>query len=196
MAILVASNPIDRICVRAHEGLKMAERKKPPKAKTKAPRGGVISTYTPDMVRQALALSMLNYTDAQFAEFFNIGVATLYRWKKLYPEFAAAIKRSKEVDDGRVVNAMLQRAIGYDHETQTVVMHKGKPLIGDDGKPVTVTEIKHIPGDVTAQKFWLSNRQRGKWAIDPDKITDNDTPPPVEIRIEVKDGRKPKHSAE
>ena len=88
----------------------------------------------------------------------NCGVAdsTLRDWCDRFPAISAAIKKGKEVVDFEVENALLKRALGYDAiEARREYSHK------DGEKTVTIT--KHIPGDPTAQIFWLKNRRPDKW---------------------------------
>ena len=50
--------------------------------------------------------------DEQIAENIGINPATLYDWKKKYPEISEALKKGKEVVDIEVENALLKRALG------------------------------------------------------------------------------------
>lgn len=52
-------------------------------------------------------------TDEQIAENIGINPATLYDWKKKYPEISETLKKGKEVVDIQVENALLKRALGY-----------------------------------------------------------------------------------
>lgn len=52
-------------------------------------------------------------TDEQIAENAGINPATLYDWKKKYPEISETLKKGKEVVDIQVENALLKRALGY-----------------------------------------------------------------------------------
>ena len=82
--------------------------------------------------------------------------STLYEWKRRFPEISEALKKGKEVVDIEVENALLRRATGYDAvETIEEVSDKN----GRSVKRVT----RHVPGDVTAQIFWLKNRRPDKW---------------------------------
>lgn len=95
-------------------------------------------------------------TDEQIANNIGIRTSTFYEWKKKYVEFAEALKKSKEVADLEVENALFKRATGYT-VTETKVIESDK-----DGKK-TETIIKHIPPDTTAQIFWLKNRKPDEW---------------------------------
>lgn len=91
-------------------------------------------------------------TDEQIAKNARINVATLYDWKNKYSEISEALKKGKEVVDFEVENALLKKALGYKTTEQKVTK---------DGLIIEVE--KEIPGDVTAQIFWLKNRKPDKW---------------------------------
>ena len=94
--------------------------------------------------------------DAQIAKNMGIGEATLYRYKANHPEIKEALRKGKEVVDIEVENAMLKRALGY---TIRIVEQK----IDRFGDVHDCERDVHIPGDVTAQIFWLKNRRRQQW---------------------------------
>lgn len=91
-------------------------------------------------------------TDEQIAQNANIGVRTLYDWKEKYPQILQSLKRGKEIVDYEVENALLKRALGC-------VIKEEK--LTKDGEVVELE--REIPGDVTAQIFWLKNRKPAEW---------------------------------
>ena len=95
-------------------------------------------------------------TDEQIAKNLGIGIRTFYEYKEKYPQFSQSLKRGKEVVDTEVENALLKRALGYTYDEETY-----EELSDGTSKSKTVT--KHIPGDTTAQIFWLKNRKPGVW---------------------------------
>ena len=103
---------------------------------------------------QSWALSGL--TNEQIANNMSITVKTLYEWANKYSNFSDALKRAKKIADEEVENALYKRALGY-----TVTLNKQK--VTKDGIAVNCIEEMHIPGDTTAQIFWLKNRQPEKW---------------------------------
>ena len=94
--------------------------------------------------------------DAQISKNMGISEATLYRYKANHPEIKEALRKGKEVVDIEVENAMLKRAKGY---TVTITEQK----LDKDGYVHDLKRDVHIPGDVTAQIFWLKNRRRQQW---------------------------------
>lgn len=95
-------------------------------------------------------------TDEQIAKNLGIGYTTLKEYKNKYPSFSATLKKGKEVVDTEVENALLKRALGYTYDEETY-----EELADGTSKSKVVT--KHIPGDTTAQIFWLKNRKPGVW---------------------------------
>lgn len=94
-------------------------------------------------------------TDEQIAHNIGIHPATLYEWKKKYPELNEALKTGKEVVDIMVENALLKRALGYEY-TEVKVEE------GEYSTKTTRTR-KEVVADTTAQIFWLKNRRPDKW---------------------------------
>ena len=103
-------------------------------------------------------------TDEQLAEKMGIGARTLYDWKLKYPQISQALKKGKEVVDIQVENALLKRALGYDFQEERVERSD------KDGVKVVQT-IKHVPGDTTAQIFWLKNRRPDRWRDKPEPVS-------------------------
>lgn len=95
-------------------------------------------------------------TDTQIAENIGISVRTLYRWKEKYCQICQSLKKGKEVADRQVENALFKRAIGYECEAV-------REEIKDGVIVKRIVTKKHIPGDTTAQIFWLKNRKPDFW---------------------------------
>jgi hypothetical protein len=49
-------------------------------------------------------------TDEQIAHNMGVGVRTLYEWKEKYPQIAQSLKKTKEVVDRQVENALYKKA--------------------------------------------------------------------------------------
>ena len=113
--------------------------------------------YRDDYSRQAAKLSELGATDQELADFFEVHVSTVYRWKHDHPEFCDALKIGKEVADNRVERSLYQRAIGYEQEEVKIFMPGGAD------NPVYAPFRAKIAPDVTAAIFWLKNRRSQEW---------------------------------
>lgn len=109
----------------------------------------------------ALNLYQKGKTDAEVAEICGVANSTIYEWKNKDPEFSEAIKKAKAHADEAVVNALLEKCLGYEHpETIVKTVSHGKDM-GSSIEEVEVT--KRYPPDTEAIKFWLKNRQPEKW---------------------------------
>lgn len=107
----------------------------------------------PAMVK---ALTESGAINTELAEKLKVSVPTLNAWSKKYPEFFSAKKEGKDKVDKEVEISLFKKAIGYEYvETKEIVSDK-------DGKR-TETTVKFVPPDVTAQIFWLKNRQPHDW---------------------------------
>lgn len=115
-------------------------------------------------------------TDKQIA--INIGVSerTFTEWKKKFPSIYSALKKGKEVVDRQVENALLKKALGYEHDENTykVITTKEKRVEERNGKKVTIEvpvqkevlvkrTTKHVAPDTGAAAFWLKNRKPDVW---------------------------------
>lgn len=118
-------------------------------------------------------------TDEQIAQNIGIVESTLYEWKNKYSEISESLKKGKEVVDYEVENALLKRALGY-----TVKEEK----LTKDGMVVELE--REIPGDVTAQIFWLKNRKPDAWRDKPEETKVQEEEKEV-VRIELTRNGKP-----
>lgn len=110
----------------------------------------------PDGLTKLEGMARDGLTEEQIAANCGVNVKTLWDWKSKFDPICNAIKKGKEVVDYEVENALLKRALGYEYQEERVE-HSDK-----DGYKVIQT-IKHVPGDTTAQIFWLKNRRPEKW---------------------------------
>lgn len=95
-------------------------------------------------------------TDEQIANNIGISRSTLFEWRKKNQDISNALKKGKEVVDIEVENALLKRALGY-----TITLKEQK--VDKDGCIHDLQKDVHIPGDTTAQIFWLKNRRKQQW---------------------------------
>ena len=115
------------------------------------------SLYNPDIhPKKAGELALMGKTDIEIAKALGVSEATLNKWKSQYPEFIESLKDNKDIVDAGVVKSLLQRANGYEYTEKSV---KEDPERGT----ITTTTVKQVAPDVTAQIFWLKNRQPRDW---------------------------------
>lgn len=124
----------------------------------------------------ARAMARLGATEQEIADALDTTVTTLNAWKKRHPEFLAALKEGKDVANSLVEDSLYKRAMGYRYTETEIVEEAGKVSVvvtrgKNKGKtkltPATVirtkTLHKSVAPDVTAQIFWLCNRQPERW---------------------------------
>jgi hypothetical protein len=113
------------------------------------------SKYKDEFVEQTRKLCKLGATDTEIADFFEVNVATLYRWKLDNADFCDALKSGKVEADERVERSLFSRAIGYEHDEVDIRVVSGE---------IVQTPIrKYYPPDTTAGIFWLKNRRPAEW---------------------------------
>lgn len=98
----------------------------------------------------------------------NIGIAqsTLYTWRSKSDVILEALSKGQDDIVEVLENALIKRAVGYDIEDITYKYH------ADGTKVKTSGRTRHIYPDVTALKFALINKSKGKWTDRVD-YTDN-----------------------
>lgn len=111
--------------------------------------------YDPSYVTKAEKLCALGATDADLADFFEVSVRSIERWKAQHEDFCRALKVSKEVADQRVERSLYQRAIGYETDAVKIFQYEGKEVI--------VPYREQVQPDTTAAIFWLKNRKPEQW---------------------------------
>ena len=140
-------------------------------------QNGRPTKYIQEYDDQAYKLCLLGHTDAEMADFFEVTEQTINNWKNAHPSFFESIKRGKEIADVEVVESLRKRALGYKYkEVHSQSTNKGAGSIDPEEvqdpefivdesngfKQIKVIE-KEVAPDVTAQIFWLKNRQSKKW---------------------------------
>lgn len=133
--------------------------------------------YKEEFCKQAEKLCLKGFIDDEIADFFEVDVATINRWKLKHPSFCASLKKGKRYSDAKVVDALYNRALGYEFK-------EVKEEDGDQGKKTTVT-TKQMAGDTTAQIFWLKNRDPENWRNNPEPNEEDSTGAPVSIVFNV-----------
>lgn len=117
--------------------------------------GGRPSLYDPAFDAQAEKLCKLGATDMELAEFFNVDVRTVYRWKHDHDGFCQSLKAGKDAWDDRVERSLYQRAVGYTFDSEKIFHHQGV---------ITRASCKeHVPPDTGAAMSWLKNRRGDVW---------------------------------
>ena len=113
------------------------------------------SKFKEEFISQAEKLCKLGATDMEIADFFEVDVRTLYRWKGENALFCQSLKAGKSEADDRVERSLFARANGYEHDEVDIRVID---------KQVVQTPIrKYYPPDTVAAIFWLKNRRAAEW---------------------------------
>jgi hypothetical protein len=113
--------------------------------------------FKPEYVEQARKLCLLGATDQEMADFFDVEVRTIYRWKAESDKFCQAQKSGKHEADERVERSLYQKAVGYEQEEVKIFLPAGAVA------PVYAPYRAKIAPDTTACIFWLKNRRSQEW---------------------------------
>lgn len=130
-----------------------------------AKKSGRPSGYKPEYSEQAFKLCLLGATDKDLGDFFGVSETTINNWKLREPNFVESLKNGKMQADANVACSLYKRALGYEQDTVKVFQFQGEPVI--------VPVVEKIAPDVTAQIFWLKNRQSKNWRDRP-QVEDNE----------------------
>jgi transcriptional regulator with XRE-family HTH domain len=112
----------------------------------------------PDLARK---LTGMGKTQADMAEAFGVARSTIEEWINAHPAFSVAIKLGKEDASDRVERALLERAVGYSHPSEKIVVVSDGQGNGSHVERVDTTE--HYPPDTAAAMAWLKNRRAKEW---------------------------------
>ena len=123
--------------------------------KKKSDDDGRPTKYKEEYNKLAFNYSLLGATDKQMAEYFDVALSTLHKWKLEHPNFSDSLKEGKDEADANVGKALYGRALGYSHPDVDIKVVNGEIV----ETPIT----KHYPPDTTSCIFWLKNRQKDKW---------------------------------
>lgn len=88
--------------------------------------------------------------------YMGIGTTTMRRWTIECEKLAKALGVSKDITNGRVEQALLKRALGYDYNEVTEELVEGTMR-------TTKVVTKHVSPDVKACLSWLFSRRPDRW---------------------------------
>ena len=131
--------------------------------------------YGPEFVRRAAEISE---NDEELAQRLGIGTAELRLWRKKYPEFDEAVRLGKSESDFLVIQALHKRAVGFNVGVQKTYKLKRVEFDPETGKKLreyeelaTGVDETYVPPDLSAEKFWLKNRQGDCWLESSEKAS-------------------------
>lgn len=101
-------------------------------------------------------------TDEQIAHNMGIAYSTFREWRNKFSAMSAVLKKTKEVVDLEVENALLKSAEGYEYEEE-IWERQFNSKKGEFEMVLTKKTKKKFPPSNTAQIFWLKNRRPDLW---------------------------------
>ncbi len=111
--------------------------------------------YDPAMCEVAYEMAMDGKPHRKIAAALGVSVATLYNWRKKFPDFAAAICPHEE-QTNEVEMSVFGKAKGYTYTAQRPMSVQGQ---------IEIAEYEeHVPPDMTAAKMWLQAHAAQKWS--------------------------------
>lgn len=118
---------------------------------------GQPTKYRKEYNKQVYKLCLLNATDKQIADYFEVTEQTITNWKKQYPSFFGSIKDGKIRADAEVAESLHGRAVGCSVPEDRVFHNPSAKRKKD--RIIIVKGRKHFPPDTAAAFIWLKNRQ-------------------------------------
>lgn len=108
--------------------------------------------YSDEILPKLEKLASKGLNNKEIATGLGVRERCFNEWCKKYPQFAFALAKYRGVADIFVENALYQSSVGFHYTEQQV-----SPM----GGVVNVT--KFMPGNVAAQKFYLTNRMQERY---------------------------------
>lgn len=150
--------------------------------------------YKPEYCEQVERFcAVMGTLDEDVAQFFGVAVSTVYEWKKAHPEFSEAIKRGKAHTDRKVVEKLIDRAVGASYMQQKEVKLKTVTYdpktfkkVSEDERVEVVTLEMTAPPDTQAIALFLHNRRSDlfKQKQSLELSADKDAPPVFTLKID------------
>lgn len=107
---------------------------------SKGGKPGAPAKFKREFIETAKKLARFGFIDREVAEFFEVSVRALHKWKLQYPEFSESLRLGKDEADECVKRALFGNAVGH---------------VGPDAK--------YYKPDTTACIFWMKNRRPDEW---------------------------------
>jgi hypothetical protein len=120
------------------------------------------SVYNPDEYPKiAREQTACGKTLADLAQLFDVARSTIQDWQAAHPAFAVAIKLGREDATDKVEASLFERATGYRHASEKIVVVSGGEGMGSSVERVPI-EVQYPP-DTAAARLWLTNLRAGNW---------------------------------
>ena len=117
--------------------------------------------YLPVYAEQAKKLAIKGLIDKEIYNILGISEVTGIEWKKKYPEFNKALNEGKRNINQEVENKLIDLALGYEFDSEQIVIVSDGSQIGSHWERVPVK--KRIEPNLGAIKEWSWNRNPNRW---------------------------------
>ena len=148
------NNPPDHGGEQAVEGC-AGFRKPLPNDKAKAVPD-VAQAYEPRFAKVARIIWSLGGSDFEVGLALGVGEITIDKRKYEHADFRNACRLGCDLADGAVKRSLFQRACGYSYWDVKIFHWRGRII--------RAPFLKHVPADVKAAIFWLTNRRPSEWS--------------------------------
>ena len=108
--------------------------------------------------------------ESEIATRVGIELKLFAKWKKKYPEFADALTLGRADSDFHVIRALYKKATGFNVGLKKTYKLKRVEFDPQTGKKLreyeelaTGMDETFIPGDLSAEKYWLECRRGDRW---------------------------------
>jgi hypothetical protein len=128
---------------------------------TKNPGGRPLSYNEKFHCKLGHALAARGLNDLEISKELEIADRTFYRWIKDKPKFCQAIWSARNDPVSVVKNALFERAKGFEYTAQKPMIVAQGNGMGSNVELVDYTE--RVLPDVSAIKFYLTNRDPENW---------------------------------
>lgn len=129
-----------------------------------------------DNLKLIESMSENGSTDKEIAEKLDISYSTFKRYKASNKDLKDLMAQCKDKKNEMVEQSLFKICNGYDYEEEVPVKVK-EEVMADDGQTVLTKErvvvkkvTKYKGPDLAAQKYWLNNMKKAKWAEDPNRV--------------------------
>jgi hypothetical protein len=141
--------------------------------------------YRSEFAERAFRLCLLGYTNEELARSFGTDLINLEQWIREVPDFAWAIYDGRDNADSKVINALYEAALGFEHPEDDI---RTVALGGNAGSEIVITKTtKKYPPNFSAAAMWLHNRQGRRWKAVSSATDNPDRKTPAEMAREVQE---------
>ena len=146
-----------------------------PKPAERKPKVGAPTKFDEKRLHEIFKFVLLGATDEKLADFLQIDISTLYRWKQRHAIFRDVLAKAKEGANSDVAYALYQRAKGYRHKAEKIFFNadlareqiaiaaaRNEPPPAQPGV-VRVPYVEQYAPETSAIAMFLTNRRPDEW---------------------------------